>query len=68
MAERVTVQRAVELTGLSAEYIRHGISLGLLPIGAAIKVGKNRTNYYIVPQKLADYLGIPVEKVKETNV
>lgn len=64
MAERVTVKRASELTGLSAEYIRIAIQRGILPFGVAIKVGSQRTNYHIVPAKLAEYLGISVDDVK----
>lgn len=64
MAERITVKRAAELTGLSPLSVRYGIEIGVLPIGCAIKTGKIRTNYHISPAKLAEYLGMTVEQVK----
>lgn len=65
MAERITVQRASELTGMSELSIREGIRGGHLEFGRAIpsKSGK-RFNFHISPALLADYLGLPVEKVK----
>ncbi|GEM_PF-2456325 len=64
MAERISVKRASELTGLSPEYIRLGILKGVLPIGTAIQAGEARTNYHISPYLLAQYLGLTVEQVK----
>lgn len=64
MAERISVKRASELTGLSPLTIRCGINNGDFAFGTALHISKSRTNYHIVPEKLADYLGITVEKVK----
>lgn len=62
--ERVTIKRVSELTGLSPLSVRYGIEQGSLPIGAAIKTSKFRTNFYVSPIKLANYLGITVEQVR----
>lgn len=64
MAERITVKRAAELTGLSCESIRLGISQGILPIGVAIQRSSKRTLFHISPYKLAEYLGLSVEDIK----
>lgn len=65
MAERITVKRAAKLTGLSELSIREGIKCGALEFGRAIpsKSGKHHT-IHISPAKLADYLGVDIEKVK----
>jgi hypothetical protein len=65
MAERVTVKRAAELTGLSQLSVREGIKCGALDFGHAIpsKTGRHHT-IHISPYKLAEYLGLSVEEVK----
>lgn len=60
---RITVKRAAELLGTSELTVRYGIEHGELPIGTAIHTSPKRTNYYIVPYKLAKYLNIPIEQV-----
>lgn len=64
MAERISVKRAAELTGLSQLSIRLGLQCKDLPFGTAIKTSKNRTVYHISPALLAEYLGMTVEEVK----
>jgi len=61
--EKVTVQRAADLTGTSPLTIRMGIIRGELPFGSAVHTSKHRTNYVISAQKLADYLGVSAEDV-----
>lgn len=68
MAERVTVKRASDLTGLSQLTIRFGLQNGEFGFGTAIKMSKHRTVYHICPAKLAEYLGISVEQVKEEKI
>lgn len=63
MAERISVQRAAELTGLSVLSVREGIKRGFLEFGRAIP-NKRRTTIHISPAKLADYLGLTIEEVK----
>lgn len=65
MTERITVKRTAELTGLSPLTIREGIKCGALEFGRAIpsKSGRYHT-IHISPNKLAEYLGLPVEQVK----
>lgn len=67
MAERITVKRAAELLGTSELTVRYGIEHGELPIGTAIHTSPMRTNYHIVPNKLAEYLNISVERVLMTE-
>ena len=63
MQKRITVKRVSELTGMNPLTVRHGIEQGTLPIGSAIKSGAGRTYFHIVPQRLANYLGISLEEV-----
>ncbi len=63
MQKRITVKRVSELTGMNPLTVRHGIEQGTLPIGSAIKSGTERTYFHIVPQRLANYLGISLEEV-----
>lgn len=64
MAERITIKRAAELTGLSELSVRYGIEQGRLPIGSAIKISDKRTLFHVSPFLLAQYLGLTVEEVK----
>ena len=69
MAERVTIKRAAELTGMSELSVRYGIEMGKLPIGVAIKRSEKRTLFHVSPHLLAQYLGMTVEQVKgECNI
>lgn len=65
MAERISVKRTAELTGLSPLTIRHGLINNTLPIGHAIRNGTSRTTYHISPFLLANYLGLAIDKVKK---
>jgi excisionase family DNA binding protein len=65
MAERITVKRAAELTGLSQLTVREGIKSGRLEFGRAIPSPTGRHNtIHISPAKLAEYLGLTVDEVK----
>jgi hypothetical protein len=68
MAERVTVKRAAELTGLSELSVRYGIEQGTLPIGSCIKRSEKKTLFHVSPYLLAQYLGLTVEEVKGGQV
>lgn len=61
MAERVTVRKAAELTGLSELTIRIGLQKNMVPFGFAIKTSENRYTYHISPKKLEEYIGKPVK-------
>lgn len=65
MAERISVKRAAELTGLSQLTVREGIKRGIFDFGRAIpsKTGRHNT-IHISPFKLAEYLGLSIEQVK----
>ncbi len=61
---RVTVEKAAELLGLSVLTVRWGLINGTLPIGSYIKNGNSkRTVYHISPGALAEYLQIPVNEL-----
>lgn len=65
MAERISVKRAAELTGLSQLTVREGIKAGVLEFGRAIpSPNGHRTTIHISPAKLGEYLGLSVEEVK----
>lgn len=64
MAERISVKRAAELTGLSQLSIRLGLQFKDLPFGTAIKTSNKRTVYHISPALLAKYLGMSIEDIK----
>lgn len=68
MKNRVTVKRAAELLGTSELTVRYGIEHGELPIGTAIHTSPYRTNYHIAPNKLAEYLHIPLDQVLEEKI
>ena len=53
LAERITIKRAAELTGLSELSVRYGIESGRLPIGTAIKRSEKRTLFHVSPFLLA---------------
>lgn len=61
MAERVTVKKAAELTGLSELSIRIGLQKNVIPFGFAVQTSQNRYTYHISPKKLEEYIGKPVE-------
>ncbi len=62
---RVTIKQAAYLTGMSALTIRKGIEYQELDIGSAIHTSAARTTYHVVPDKLANYLGISLEEMLE---
>lgn len=52
----VPIKVAAKVYGKDPAWVRHGINVGYLPIGVAIKTSK-RTNYYISPKKLYEHTG-----------
>lgn len=59
---RISVENAARLMGVSGQFIRIGLQQGVLPFGYAVK--RQRWSYYISPMKFSEYTGIPMEEVK----
>ena len=63
---RLTINDVVELTHLSAPTIRvlmRTETFGWSTVHRDGRGRKTRTEYYFVPQKIADYLSVPVEQI-----
>ena len=54
--ERITVEKAASLLGVSKQYVRIGMQRGWLPIGSCVKMSSKWT-YHISPYLLEKYLG-----------
>lgn len=54
--ERVKVEDAAKILGVSSQFIRLGIQRGILPIGYAVKTSSKWT-YHISPFLLEQYIG-----------
>ena len=55
---KLTVEEAAELMGVSQQFVRVGLQQGILNFGYAIKVSKNRYTYFISRQKFTEATGI----------
>jgi hypothetical protein len=58
---RLSVQEASELMGVSQQFLRIGLQQSKFPFGYAIK-NKGKWCYYISPSKFTEATGIEVEK------
>lgn len=56
MVDRMTVEDAARVLGVSPQFVRRGLQQGRLPIGAAVK-GKSRWSYHISEHLLEQYNG-----------
>lgn len=56
MRGRIRVKEAAKALNVSEQFIRIGLRLEKLPIGAAVKMSGEYT-YYISPEKLRAYIG-----------
>ena len=54
--ERITVEKAASLLGVSKQYVRIGMQRGWLPIGSCVKMSSKWT-YHISPYLLEQYVG-----------
>ena len=57
---RLTIERAAELMGVSQQFIRIGIQRGIFPWGSAVKIGGDRYTYFISKPKFIECTGIEV--------
>lgn len=68
MSGRVPVVRAAKLLGMSVLSVQGALIHNALPIGGAWKnEGSTTYTYHISPHLLANYLGITVDEIGETN-
>lgn len=68
VAQKVTVERAAEILGVSKLTVRIGMENKEFPIGAVIHQGGNaRKFYHISPYLLSQYTGLPVEEIMSEN-
>lgn len=56
---RMTVQQAADLMGVSPQFVRVGLQRGRLPFGYAVK-NKTKWWYFISPQKFTEATGIKI--------
>lgn len=63
---RLSVSKAAELMGVSPQYIRVGMQMGILPFGSAVKMSGEYT-YYISPVKFSEYTGISLDKITKKS-
>jgi hypothetical protein len=64
MENRLSINKAAELMGVSPQFIRVGLQRGALPFGYAVKVSDRRYTYFISKQKFTEHTGITVEENK----
>jgi hypothetical protein len=64
MENRLSINKAAELMGVSPQFIRVGLQRGALPFGYAVKVSDGRYTYFISKQKFTEHTGITVEEKK----
>ena len=59
MNKQISVKEAAKIMGKSEQFVRVGLQRGILPIGTAMKMGRNSTvyTYYISPKLFKDYVG-----------
>ncbi len=57
---KLSIKKAAELMNVGPQFIRVGLQRGILPIGTAFKISKNRYTYYISPKLFEDYTGIKI--------
>lgn len=65
MNNKIKIKQAARLMGASEQYVRDGLKTQQLPIGSAVQMSKKKYTYNISPGKLAEYLGISTEELKE---
>lgn len=56
-----SINELSKITGISSNMLRHLISTGKLPIAAIDTKGNNYTNYYLLPPKVYEYLGVKID-------
>ena len=59
MMNRLSVEDASVLMGVSAQFIRIGLQKGIFPFGYAVKMSSTWT-YWISKEKFTEYTGIQI--------
>lgn len=67
MENRLSINKAAELMGVSPQFIRVGLQKEKLPFGYAIRMSNKKYTYFISKQKFTEYTGIPVEEKNEKD-
>ena len=62
--QRVSVEQAAKILGVSPQFVRVAMQQGALPIGVCIKMSSVWT-YHICPEKLRQYLGYGKTTIEE---
>lgn len=60
MDQKITIEQAARLMGVSKQFLRVGLQSGRLPFGYAVRISSNRFTYYISPKKFTEYTGIEI--------
>lgn len=55
---KLTVERAAALMGVSPQFIRVGLQKGIFPWGYAVQISSRRYSYFISRKKFGDAIGL----------
>ena len=55
---KLTIEEAANLMGVSRQFIRVGLQRGIFTWGYAVQISKNRYTYFISRQKFSEATGI----------
>lgn len=62
MDNKMTIDEASELMGVSKQFVRVGLQKGIFPWGYAVQVSSKRYTYFISRQKFLETEGISPSK------
>jgi DNA-binding transcriptional regulator GbsR (MarR family) len=62
MDNKMTIDEAAELMGVSKQFVRVGLQKGIFPWGYAVQVSSKRYTYFISRQKFCETEGIVPSK------
>lgn len=64
MENKITIEEASKLMGVSPQFVRVGLQQGKLPFGYAVQIRKGgRWTYFISKQKFLEHTGIKGETI-----
>ena len=64
---KLSVDEAADLMGVSPQFVRVAIQRGLFPWGMCVQVSGKRYTYFISRQKFTEHTGIVVPDSNENN-
>lgn len=62
MKNKMSIDEASKLMGVSRQFIRVGLQKGVLPFGYAVQISKGRYTYFISREKFLEHTGIRNER------